>query len=116
MKAQDDTMKKLVILIVGLLVIQVLVGTMVASAAPGIPCPGPGCGGSGYLRDPGLAYYPYQGLLPVVTHLGMGQPSQVYYRYNYLKYPAFKPYVPAFYWWEYPYYPGGGTRLDNMFR
>ena len=52
----------------------------------------------------------------MVTHLGMGQPSQVYYRYNYLKYPAFKPYVPAFYWWEYPYYPGGGTRLDNMFR
>ena len=116
MKAQDDTMKKLVMLIVGLLVIQMLVGTMVAGAAPGVPCSGPGCGTGGYLHDPGPAYYPYQGLLPTGMYLGMGQPSQVYYRYTYCKYPAYQPYVPAFHWWEYPYYPGCGTYWDRLVR
>jgi len=109
MKAQDDTMKKLVILIVGLLVIQMLVGTMVAGAAPGAPCPGPSCGTDGYAHYPNPAYFPYQGL-------SSGYSPPVYYKYTYCSGPGYQPYVPAFHWWEYPYYPGCGTYWDRLVR
>jgi hypothetical protein len=111
MKAQDDTMKKLAILIVGLLVMHMLVGTLVTSAAPGVPCLGSTCGGGGYLRNPGPTYYPYGGL-----YQGMSQSPPLYYFYNYCEYPAYQPYVPAFYWWEYPYYPGCGTGMGCCVR
>jgi hypothetical protein len=94
-------MKKLVILVVGLLVIQMLVGSLSASAAPAAQCPGTGCGPVGFNpgRHPG--YFPYHGLYS-------GFSSHWYYRYTYCQYPAYAPYVPAFYWWDYPYYPGCG--------
>ena len=106
MKAQDSHMKKLVILVVGLLLIQMLIGFTVADAAPVAQCPSPGCGSGGYGYNPYPGYFPYGGLYT-------GHASQVYYKYEYCSAVVYQPYVPAFYWWEYPYYPSCGTCWDR---
>jgi len=98
-------MKKLVILIAGLLIAQLLIGTMVAGAAPVAQCPSPSCGVGGGYGSPYPGYFPYQGLYN-------GYSSAWYYQYTYCTYTSYQPYVPAYHWWEYPYYPGCGTGLD----
>ncbi len=102
-------MKKLIILISGLLIAQLLIGTMTAVAAPVAPCPGPTCGFGGYGHHPYPAYFPYQGLYN-------GYSSAWYYQYTYCAYTGYQSYVPAYYWWEYPYYPGCGTGWDRCRR
>lgn len=102
-------MKKLAILIVGLLVVQVLIGVMVASAAaPPMPCPGSMCEVGAPVGYTG--YFPYQGM-----YTGFSSPP-LYYKYTYCNQPEYQPYVPAFHWWEYPYYPGCGTYWDQVHR
>jgi len=108
-------MKRLVILIVGLLIVQALAGTLVASAgAPPMPCPGSNCGGMGgpmgYTPVGYTGYFPYQGMSN-----GFSSPP-LYFRYTYCTQSEYQPYVPAFYWWEFPYYPGCGTCWDQWHR
>jgi len=103
-------MKKLVILIVGLLIVQALAGTLVASAAaPPMSCPGSTCGRMG---GPGgyTGYFPYHGM-----YNGFSSPP-LYFQYSYCTQSGYQPYVPAFYWWEFPYYPGCGTCWDQWHR
>ena len=109
MKVKDEAMKKLIFLASGLLIAQLLIGTMTAAAAPAAQCPSPSCGVGGYGYYPYPAYFPYQGLYS-------GRSSAWYYRYTYCAYTGYQPYVPAYYWWEYPYYPGCGTGWDRCTR
>ena len=102
-------MKKLVILIAGLLIVQVLIGTMVAGAAPATGCSSPGCGFGGYDFPPHPAYFPFQGLYN-------GYSSAWYYVYTYCAHTGYQLYVPAYHWWEYPYYPGCGTSWGRCLR
>ena len=98
-------MKKLIILIAGLLITGLLVGTMVASAAPVDQYPGPSCGIGGYGYYPYPTYFPYQGLYN-------GYSSAWYYKYTFCSSTGYQPYVPAYHWWELPYYPGCGTGCE----